>query len=84
MSFFPRFTGEFPSIYAAISEALRNQYSLGYQPSNQARDGSFRKIKVELVNPVDNEPLRITNEKGKAVKYTVVAKMGYTAPRVVE
>jgi VWFA-related protein len=83
-AFFPRFYGEFPSIYRAISEALRNQYSIAYQPSNQARDGKFRKIKVELVNPANGEPLRVTDEKGKAIKYQVVAKAGYTAPREVE
>jgi len=83
-SFFPRFYGEFPSIYRAVHESLRNQYSLGYAPSNTARDGKFRKIKVELVNPANNEPLRITDEKGKPIKYTIVAKNGYTAPREVE
>jgi VWFA-related protein len=83
-SFFPRFYGEFPSIYRAIHEALRNQYSLGYSPSNTAKDGKYRKIKVDLVNPATNEPLRITDEKGKPIKYTVVAKTGYTAPREVE
>lgn len=83
-SYFPRFFGEFPGIYRSISESLRNQYSLTYQPSNQVRDGKFRKIKVELVNPATNEPLRIVDEKGKAIKYTIVAKQGYTAPREVE
>jgi VWFA-related protein len=83
-SFFPRFFGEYPSIYKQISDALRNQYSLAYHPTNQARDGKFRKIKVELVNPADNEPLRITDEKGKPMKYTIIAKAGYTAPREVE
>jgi VWFA-related protein len=84
MSFFPRFFGEFPGIYAAIHQALRNQYSLTYTPSNQAKDGSFRKLKVELVNPATNEPLRILDEKNKPIKYQIVAKMGYTAPREVE
>src|SRR6266478_1830746 len=83
-AFFPRFYGEFPSIYRAIHEALRLQYSLGYSPSNAARDGKYRKIKVELVNPANNEPLRITDEKGKPIKYSIVAKAGYTAPREVE
>ena len=83
-SFFPRFYGEFPSIYRAIHESLRNQYSLGYAPSNTAKDGKFRKIKVELVNPANNEALRITDEKGKPMKYSIVAKSGYTAPRQVE
>ncbi len=83
-AFFPRFYGEFPSIFGAIADALRNQYSLTYQPSNQARDGKFRKIKVELVDPANNQPLRVSDEKGKPVKYTIVAKSGYTAPREVE
>ena len=82
-AFFPRFFGEFPSIFQSVSAALRNQYSLTYQPSNQSKDGQFRKIKVELVDPQTGDALRIT-EKGKPVKYTVVSKSGYTAPRAVE
>ncbi len=83
-SFFPRFYGEFPGIFRAISESLRNQYSLAYQPTNQTRDGKFRKIKVDLVNPATGEALRIVDEKGKPLKYSVIAKAGYTAPREVE
>lgn len=84
MAFFPRFYGEFPSIFQAIHQSLRNQYVIGYDPTNKSRDGKFRKIKVELVNPATNEPLRVTDEKGKPIKYTIVAKQGYTAPREVE
>ena len=84
MSFFPRFYGEFPSIFQQIAQSLRNQYTIGYEPANKARDGKFRKIKVELVNPATNEPLRVTDEKGKPIKYQIVAKNGYTAPREVE
>ncbi len=83
-AFFPRFYGEFPSIFGAISQSLRNQYSITYQPANQTRDGKFRKIKVELVNPATNEKLRIVDEKGKPIKYTIIAKNGYVAPREVE
>jgi Ca-activated chloride channel family protein len=83
-SFFPRFYGEFPSIYGAIHQAMRNQYSLVYQPTNQERDGKFRRIEVQLVNPATGEPLRVTDEKGKPIKYSIVAKRGYNAPRPVE
>ena len=82
-AFFPRFYGEFPSIYQQIAQALRNQYSIAYSPTNAARDGKFRKIKVELVSPT-GEALRVTDEKGKPVKYTIFAKAGYNAPREVE
>lgn len=83
-AFFPRFYGEFPSIFRSIQQALRNQYSLTYQPTNQTRDGKFRKIKVELVDPATGQPLRIVNEKRKAIKYQIIAKSGYTAPHEVE
>ena len=83
-SYFPRFFGEFPNIYRGIHQALRNQYALTYQSTNLAKDGKFRKITVQLVNPATNEPLRILDEKGKPMKYSVVAKNGYNAPREVE
>jgi VWFA-related protein len=34
-----------------ISEELRSQYVLGYTPTNVDRDGTFRKIKVEVARP---------------------------------
>ncbi|HNY40734.1 MAG TPA: VWA domain-containing protein [Bryobacteraceae bacterium] len=82
-SWFPRFLGEYGGIFRQISEALRNTYTLSYSPTNIARDGKYRKIKVDLVAP-SGDPLRITDEKGKPMKYTVVAKTGYNAPRSVE
>jgi VWFA-related protein len=84
MSFFPHFDGEMPNIFRAITETMRNEYVLTYTPSNQARDGKVRRIKVQLINPATNEPLRINDDKGKPIKYQIVAKNGYTAPRTVE
>jgi Ca-activated chloride channel homolog len=84
LSFFPRFTGEYPSVFRQIEQALRDQYSFSYHPTNVARDGKFRRIKVELINPGTDQPLRIQNEKGKNVKYQIIAKAGYKAPREIE
>lgn len=84
LSFFPRFIGEYPNVFRQIETALRDQYTLGYHPTNTAQDGKFRHIKVELVNPDTNDPLRIVNQKGKPIKYQIVAKAGYKAPRAVE
>jgi Ca-activated chloride channel family protein len=83
-AYFPRFYGEYGQIFNAILQSMRVQYSLGYQPTNGARDGKFRKIKIDLVNPETNEPLKVKDEKGKPIKYQVLAKAGYTAPRAVE
>jgi Ca-activated chloride channel homolog len=84
MSFFPHFEGEFSGIFQTISQALRQQYVLTYVPANQARDGKYRKIKVEIVDPKTNEALRVVDEKQKPIKYSILAKPGYTAPRQVE
>ena len=84
IAFFPRFYGEFPRIFQQISVSLRNQYRLTYEPSNATHDGKFRKIKVQLIDPQTNKELRIVDQKGKNIKYQVLAKAGYTAPREVE
>ena len=84
MSYFPRFDAEFPGIFQSIEQTMRSNYVLTYNPSNQARDGKVRRIKVELINPETNQPVRINDDKGKAIKYKIVAKTGYTAPHEVE
>ena len=82
-AFFPRFPQELPNIFQAITHSLRSQYSLSYSPNNQARDGKYRKITVQLINPDTNEILKIM-ENGKPIKYTIIAKQGYMGPRAVE
>jgi Ca-activated chloride channel family protein len=83
-AYFPRFQGEYGGIFQTLHESLRNQYVLTYQPSNTKHDGAFRKLKIELVNPATNEPLPVKDEKGKPIKYQIIAKAGYKAPRSVE
>ncbi len=83
-AYFPRFQGEYPGIFQMLHQSLRNQYVLTYQPSNTKHDGAFRKLKIELVNPATNEPLPVKDEKGKPIKYQIISKTGYKAPRAVE
>jgi VWFA-related protein len=47
-----------------IAEELRSQYTVGYYPSNAAKDGKFRKIKVEMT----------------AKDYKALTRKGYYAP----
>jgi VWFA-related protein len=83
LSYSPLFQGELPSDFAQINNSIRNQYLLTYRPTNPANDGSYRKIKVVLV---DNEghPLQMQDEKGKPLKYSVIARDGYKARLPVE
>jgi VWFA-related protein len=48
---------ELPDVAAKIGIELRNQYVLGYSPSNQVRDGKYRKVSVKLVQPRGLPPL---------------------------
>jgi len=59
---------ELPDIAEKISIELRNQYVLGYKPSNLIRDGRWRHLKVRLTPPKGLPPLQ------------VYARGGYYAP----
>lgn len=83
MSFFPRFQGELPEDFAAINESIRNQYVLTYTPTNTKLDGTYRKLRVELVD-AEGHPLRMQDEKHKSLKYDIIARDGYKAKQQVE
>ncbi len=55
---------DLPDIATKISMELRNQYVLGYRPTNQARDGKWRKIKVRLRPPKGLPPLQVYSRTG--------------------
>ena len=81
--FNPLFQGALPDIFAQINDSIRNQYLLTYKPTNNKNDGTYRKIKVTLVDR-EGKPLRMADEKGKPLKYSVIARDGYKAKQVVE
>ena len=83
MYFKPVFQGEMPDIFSRINDSIRNKYVLTYRPTNTRNDGTYRKVKVYLV---DNEgkPLKMSDEKGKALKYSIIARDGYRAKLPVE
>ena len=82
-AYFPRFEGELPELFGDISSDIRNQYTLSYSPSNTKLDGTYRKLKVQVVAP-DGGPLKVRDQKGKDVKIEVVAREGYTAKHTVD
>jgi len=67
-SFFPKNIAEVQEVCRRIARDLRNQYTIGYRPSNEKMDGSWRKVIVKVTPP-------------KTVpKATVHTKKGYYAP----
>lgn len=61
----PRNEKKLEEAFDQLAEELRTQYVIGYTPTNKARDGSYRKIKVE------------TTRKGTKV----LTRKGYYAPK---
>jgi VWFA-related protein len=82
-SFFPRFAGEMPDIFRSINDSIRNQYVLTYTPTNAKQDGSYRKIRVELVDN-EGQPLKMQDEKHHPLKYDVITRDGYKAKQQVD
>jgi Ca-activated chloride channel homolog len=71
VAFFPENAGDTEAICTQIAHDLRNQYTLAYYPTNAARDGSYRSVRVQVVPPHG------------AGKLTVRTRSGYYAPRAV-
>ncbi|HEV2400321.1 MAG TPA: VWA domain-containing protein, partial [Candidatus Sulfotelmatobacter sp.] len=47
IAFFPRTLDEVDSISKTIANDIRNQYAIGYKPSNPKGSGGFRQIRVD-------------------------------------
>lgn len=47
------------STYAEVADELRHQYALYFTPLNKARDGSFRRVRVETANPAFQSHTRV-------------------------
>jgi Ca-activated chloride channel family protein len=55
---------DLPDIAAKIGSELRNQYTLGYRPSDKSHDARWRKIKIKLRAPTGLPPLSVSGKTG--------------------
>ncbi|MDQ3173572.1 MAG: VWA domain-containing protein [Acidobacteriota bacterium] len=69
-AFFPRDEVELGRAFAQIQEELRSQYVIAYSPQNRLRDGSHRRIRMEIVNP-----------ELRKQKLQLIYRQGYYAPK---
>jgi VWFA-related protein len=79
----PRFEAEYAEIFRDVISDIRNQYDISFHPTNAKLDGSYRRLRVDVVAP-DGGMLKVRDQKGKDVKYQVIAREGYTAKETVE
>ena len=68
VAFFPENVDDVHSICDQVARDIRNQYTLGYYPTNAKKDGTFRTVQVEVIPP---------HGKGKLTART---RNGYFAP----
>ena len=50
-AFYPKRGADLHAAFEQIQDELRSQYLIAYSSTNKTRDGSFRKTKIEIVNP---------------------------------
>jgi VWFA-related protein len=50
-AFFPLQPNELRASFAQIDQELRSQYLIAYSPVNKERDGGYRRVRVQVVNP---------------------------------
>ncbi|MGA7841317.1 MAG: VWA domain-containing protein, partial [Candidatus Acidiferrales bacterium] len=64
LAFFPDRLEDVDPVCVQVARDIRNQYTLGYYPTNEAKDGTFRSVKVELVPQKGHEKLSVRTRTG--------------------
>ncbi len=68
-AYFPSSETELRTAFAQIQRELREQYLVAYSPSNKARDGSYRRIQIEVVSPeLRSQKLKLNYRPGYFAK----------------
>ena len=74
-AYFPRNEEDLRSAFAQIQDELRSQYLVAYSPLNRSKDGTFRKVQIEVTNPdLRRENLRLTYRQGYFARSAIEAK----------
>ena len=68
-AYFPKDEIELREAFKQIQEEMRSQYLLAYEPTNGAKDGSYRTIEIELANPqLQRDKIKLTHRQGYFAK----------------
>ncbi|HTK27129.1 MAG TPA: VWA domain-containing protein, partial [Pyrinomonadaceae bacterium] len=68
-AYFPRDEVELRQAFRQIQEEMRSQYLIAYEPSNPAKDGTYRTIDIELTNQqMQKDKIKLTHRQGYFAK----------------
>jgi Ca-activated chloride channel family protein len=74
-AFFPRDEAELRRAFQQIQTEMRSQYSIAYEPTNQKRDGSYRKIEIQVASSeLAKQKVTLTHRQGYFSKSDAPAK----------
>jgi Ca-activated chloride channel family protein len=70
-AYFPRHERDLNDAFTQIQRDLREQYLVAYSPQNKARDGSYRRIEIQVINPgLKQTDLKLNYRSGYFAKTT--------------
>lgn len=68
-AFFPRDEEELRRAFVQIQIEMRSQYLVAYEPSNPKKDGTYRKVEVQIINPeLSKQKVKVTHRQGYFAK----------------
>lgn len=68
-AYFPRDERDLQRAFAQIQEELRSQYLIAYAPTNEKKDGSYRKIEIQVANSAfEKQKVKLVHRQGYFAK----------------
>jgi len=68
-AYFPRDEVELRQAFRQIEEEMRSQYLVAYEPTNAAKDGTYRTIDIQLANQqLAKDKVKLTHRQGYFAK----------------
>jgi Ca-activated chloride channel homolog len=74
-AFFPKDENDLRAAFTEIQKEMRSQYLISYEPTNPKKDGTYRKIDIQLTNPeLTKQKVKLTHREGYFAKSEVKGK----------
>jgi Ca-activated chloride channel homolog len=68
-AYFPRDESQLRSAFNQVQQELRSQFLVAYEPSNPKKDGTFRKIEIQIANQeLAKQKIKLTHRQGYFAK----------------
>ena len=73
MAYFPDSLDQVTPVCEQVARDIRNQYTIGYYPTNSAKDGTFRAVQLQLIPPKGHGKLSVRTRTGDYAQHPSAA-----------